>query len=766
MPNAFQNIAWPGWDTVGLIGRGSYGAVYEIRRSMLGETETAALKVITIPQNDSDIEEMYCEGYDEESITGSFRNHLKSIVAEYSLMRKMNGCSNIVSCDDVRYVQHEDGIGWDIYIKMELLSPLTKALPEEIPDETVIRIAKDICSALVICKKYDIVHRDIKPQNIFVSPNGDYKLGDFGIAKTIEKTSGGTKIGTYKYMAPEVYHNQPYGVSADIYSLGLVLYWLLNQRRMPFLPLPPVILSAGMDENARLRRLSGEPLPAPASGSKELQAVVLKACAYDPRDRYHSAAEMLEDLEQLDRAPVQEAVPVPYPASYPTQYPNLKGDPDATVGAAFYGIHHQTQKPEPAVQQSYYPDAEATAGPAFHGAHFSQPHAEPAAQQPQQPAQQQYAAQYPDPDATVGNAFYGMHHYQEQPVANPAAGAAFYGMHQSQPVVQQPQQPAAQKPPKKEKPQKVQQPRNEKEAPKKKKSKTLLIVIIILLLAALGAGAALLFFGSGNQGSKAIVSAGGGHCIVINADGSKAVAGDNAHGQCAVADWDNLVDVSAGLNFTIGLRADGSVISTGNNEFQQCAVYEWSNVKAISAGNKHTVALLEDGTVVATGDNTHGQCDVSRWRDIIAISAGGFHTVGLKSDGTVVATGNNTYGACDVSGWRDIIAVSCGRNHTLGLKSDGTVVALGYNQFGQCDVSSWTDIVALSAGGYHSVGLKSDGTVVAVGKTKYGQCNVSGWKNVVAIDAGLDFTVGIKSDGSIVTIGDNKSGQCNLTGRN
>lgn len=290
---------WPGWETVRLIGRGSFGSVYEIRRDVLGNEERAALKVITIPQNSSDIEEMYGEGYDEESITATFHEHLKSIVNEYSLMRKLNGSSNVVSCDDVRYIQHENGLGWDIYIKMELLTSLTRALPQQIPEETAIRAGIDLCHALELCKKHDIIHRDIKPQNIFVSDNGDFKLGDFGIAKTVEKTMGGTKVGTYKYMAPEVYNNQPYGGAADIYSLGMVLYWLLNERRLPFTPLPPAKLAVGAEETARTRRLSGEPLPAPAHGSNALKQIVLKACAYKPQDRYSDPAQMREALEKV-----------------------------------------------------------------------------------------------------------------------------------------------------------------------------------------------------------------------------------------------------------------------------------------------------------------------------------------------------------------------------------------------------------------------------------------------------------------------------------
>ena len=299
MADFSDNIVWPGWETVCLIGRGSFGAVYEIKRDVLGEKEKAALKVITIPQSSSDIDELYGEGYDDESITSTFKAYLKSIVAEYSLMRKMNGSANVVNCDDVRYVQHDDGFGWDIFIKMELLTPLTKSLGKNASDEQVARIGSDICKALILCKKHNIIHRDIKPANIFVSENGDYKLGDFGIAKTVEKTSGGTKIGTYEYMAPEVYHDQPYGSTVDIYSLGMVLYWLLNERRTPFLKMPPSLPNNSEKEQARKRRFGGEAIPAPVHGSDELKRIVLKACAYDPKDRYQSAEELLSAFDAL-----------------------------------------------------------------------------------------------------------------------------------------------------------------------------------------------------------------------------------------------------------------------------------------------------------------------------------------------------------------------------------------------------------------------------------------------------------------------------------
>ena len=294
---------WPGWEVVGQLGSGSFGSVYEIQRTIRGRTEHAAVKVLTIPQNKSEIGELRADGYDDESITQYLADSLDKIESEYAMMADMKGHSNVVYCDDLRTEAHEDGFGWDIYIKMELLIPLKSALREDAVQEQTARLGMDMCGALELCEKMNIVHRDIKPENIFVSRDGTYKLGDFGIARTMEGTTGGTKTGTYDYMAPEVYNNRPYHNQADIYSLGLVMYWLLNERTIPFLPIgarPTPSIKA----MARERRFSGEALPAPKNGSDALKAIVLKACAFDPKERYTSAAEMREDLRKLDTGAV------------------------------------------------------------------------------------------------------------------------------------------------------------------------------------------------------------------------------------------------------------------------------------------------------------------------------------------------------------------------------------------------------------------------------------------------------------------------------
>ena len=685
-----KKVLWPGWETVRVIGRGSFGTVYEIERDMLGEMEKAALKVITIPQSSSDIDELYSEGFDDESITSTFKSYLKSIVAEYSLMRKMNGSANVVNCDDIRYVQHDDGFGWDIFIKMELLTPLTKALGRDIPDEQAERIGTDICKALILCKKHNIIHRDIKPANIFVSENGDYKLGDFGIAKTVEKTSGGTKIGTYEYMAPEVYHDQPYGSTVDIYSLGMVLYWLLNERRTPFLKLPPALPTNSEKEQARKRRFNGEPIPAPAHGSEELKRIVLKACAYDPNDRYQSADDMLQELNALG-APASASTA--QPVADDSRFVKPSEEDNATVGA--------WAAPAAAPQDADDDATESTVGGVWSA------RAKSAEEEPTQAEERTVGVwDKPEIQKTEPAPKKPKKKWWLAVVAAVVAVVAVLGIKGVIPL------PG---------------------------TGTSIVAVSAGYDHTVGLRADGTVVAVGDKfdfmnyydpgkcsvsdwNSIVAVSAGNYRTVGLKSDGTVIAVGST--GQPDISDWKDIIAVSAGRNITVGLKSDGTVVADGGDTSE---VSDWTDIIAVSAGYEHTVGLKSDGTVVATGSNTFGQCDVSNWGNIVAVSAGYDYTVGLKSDGTVVATGDNTLGRCNVAGWKDIIAVSAGQYHTVGLKSDGTVVAAGYDKQGQCDVVDWNDIVAVSAGGFHTVGLKSDGTVVAVGDNSRGQCNVAYW---------------------------------------
>ena len=297
MTQEFDHIILPGWEVIRKLGEGSFGGVYEIQRTLSdGTIERAALKKLTVPKEQTEITELYAQSYDSESITAHFKEQMQDLVREYSFMQKLGENPNVVHCQDLRTVQHDDGIGWDIYIRMELLTPLKLWLTDRYDERQVIRLGLNMCGALHGCHQRNIIHRDIKPENILVNEEGKFKLGDFGIAKVSEKTATGTLTGTYSYMAPEIANRQHYGASADIYSLGLVMYWMMNERTLPFLPLGKKIPSGVQRQEAQDRRFSGEAIPAPINGSLGLTRIVLKACAFDPKERYHTVQELAEEL--------------------------------------------------------------------------------------------------------------------------------------------------------------------------------------------------------------------------------------------------------------------------------------------------------------------------------------------------------------------------------------------------------------------------------------------------------------------------------------
>ena len=335
------DIVLGNWTLVRLIGEGSFGRVYEAQREDFGRVYKAAIKIITIPQSQSEIKSIEAELSEGNSVTAYFRGFIEELIDEFLLMSMLKGHSNVVSYEDHTVIQHTNSIGWDIIIRMELLTPLIDYVQNnKLTRKDVTQLGIDMCKALELCQKYNIVHRDIKPENIFVSKNGDNKLGDFGIARTVEKTTINlSKKGTYTYMAPEIYRGDEYGSSVDIYSLGLVLYRFFNDNRTPFLPASPAPISHNDRKKALAKRMSGTKLPTPKNVDGRLAEIIMKACAFYAKDRYSSPMQMRDELEAIlyNRAeasiiyPQGDEIPIE-PIEYVDESANQYGIPvpDAT----------------------------------------------------------------------------------------------------------------------------------------------------------------------------------------------------------------------------------------------------------------------------------------------------------------------------------------------------------------------------------------------------------------------------------------------------
>lgn len=294
------DVVMGNWKLVRFLGSGSFGYVFEAERRDFGTVYRSAIKIITIPHDEQEVRNIRAEGMDEASITSYFRGMVEDQVREFQMMSKLKGTANIVCYEDHAVLKHKGGFGWDILIRMELLTPLMDWLEgRSLTSVQIAGMGIGICHALELCQKIHVIHRDIKPENIFVSEFGDLKLGDFGIARIAEKTSSNlSHKGTYNYMAPEVYLKQRYGPSVDLYSLGIVLYWMLNDWRLPFLPVYPAPITYNDREMAFARRMRGEIFPAPRRGDRNLTQIVQKACSFNPTDRYSSATEMCLELKK------------------------------------------------------------------------------------------------------------------------------------------------------------------------------------------------------------------------------------------------------------------------------------------------------------------------------------------------------------------------------------------------------------------------------------------------------------------------------------
>jgi|GEM_PF-1214091 len=252
----------------GQLGFGGFGEVYKVSKNELDIEIKKAVKIIHV--------------LDEKN--------LEKIIREIKTVKQIGEHDNIVRIEDFTYKPGKRG--GDLLIMMELLTSLDSVIENnDLSVEEVIKLGIHTSRALEACETKAVIHRDVKPSNILKGENGVYKLGDFGIARSVEKNMS-THMGTKEFEAPEVYLYEPYDNRADIYSLGITLYYLLNGNKLPFEP-DEMAFTRRIARREKVPELIGEGI------SKALLDIVLKSCEYEPAIRYQKAREMREDLEKV-----------------------------------------------------------------------------------------------------------------------------------------------------------------------------------------------------------------------------------------------------------------------------------------------------------------------------------------------------------------------------------------------------------------------------------------------------------------------------------
>jgi beta-lactam-binding protein with PASTA domain/serine/threonine protein kinase len=196
------------------------------------------------------------------------------------------------------------------YIVMEYVNGVTLRdivhTDGPMPSRRAIEVIADACQALNFSHQHGIIHRDVKPANIMISTTNAVKVMDFGIARAIADggnsvTQTAAVIGTAQYLSPEQARGDPVDARSDVYSLGCVLYEILTGEP-PFIGDSPVAVA--------YQHVREDPIPPSQRHegiSPELDAVVLKALAKNPENRYQTAAEMRADLVRVHNGEAPEA---------------------------------------------------------------------------------------------------------------------------------------------------------------------------------------------------------------------------------------------------------------------------------------------------------------------------------------------------------------------------------------------------------------------------------------------------------------------------
>ena len=284
-------------------------SVYIVRSTKTNTTYI--LKHISVPESQKQVDALLYTG--AAATNEEAQKYYEQVVSDYQteleLLETLSASANIESYRSYQIAPKEDAVGYDVYLLAENRKTLSDYLAETpMTHLCAVNLGLDLCAALSDLREAGLIHRDVKPSNVYLNQQGHFVLGDLGIAKIDElKYCSMPEHMLSSYSAPELFDLvgsiEP---TTDIYSVGLILYRIFNGNHAPFEDEKTTAKAADR------RRITGEELPAPLYADYELTAILLKACAFKPEDRYQSPEELRQELvEYVKRNQVEDTPIVP-----------------------------------------------------------------------------------------------------------------------------------------------------------------------------------------------------------------------------------------------------------------------------------------------------------------------------------------------------------------------------------------------------------------------------------------------------------------------
>lgn len=241
---------------------------------------------------------IYGDVYNDENV-----NYFEDEAAFINSVAKAGDCFNYIDTASTNEPIKEK---YDFYIVTHDLKTLADIIKSKnFTDYEIIDFGIQMCSILELLEAKNIFHGNINPENIYVTSDGKYKLGGFSDCES--------KINNMSFVAPEIFRKENADFTTDIYSLGIIMYYMCNNYKIPFES------STGSKNDAVNERFSGKQVYAPEHGSEKLKSVIIIACQYNNANRWKNAGNIKNALTSIknefnDNLPENNPVIIP-PAS-------------------------------------------------------------------------------------------------------------------------------------------------------------------------------------------------------------------------------------------------------------------------------------------------------------------------------------------------------------------------------------------------------------------------------------------------------------------
>ena len=294
------------------------------------------VKKISLPASQVQVDALLLTGVfrDAEAVRSYYEELAHGVQREIQTLNSLAEQRGFVPCDGSQIVAMEEGVGYEVFMLSRYRMTLERYMHRNpMTHLSALNLGIDLCAAMAVSREAGWMYADLKPENVYLFGDQEYRIGDLGFV-AMDSLKYASLPDRYRsaYTAPEVADAySSLNATMDTYALGLVLYQVYNLGKLPF-----------SDEESRKAWLeslaAGEPMVPPVGADEEMGAIITKACAYAPEDRWQTPAELGHALISYMQRNGAEDIPIvapeePEPEEEPVAEEPVEEVPEVTEEA-------------------------------------------------------------------------------------------------------------------------------------------------------------------------------------------------------------------------------------------------------------------------------------------------------------------------------------------------------------------------------------------------------------------------------------------------